>query len=594
MKNKVVFGLGIFFFILIFLGFKAWFLPGVITGGDLWYFSPSMYGNHSLIPFSWVFFAGNGFGGPSVLFSAVNFVFAVPFFFGKHVGVSWDILERFFILFPFLILAGAAPAIFTKKIFPKNTLFFISSLIFLFNTYILMLVSGGLVVIGIAYSLIPLTFLLFIKILSSEKNKLFLFYSLTLGLVLGIQSILDMRVTYVTFSGLLTFLLVDSLLEKRVLKSLKLFLFGIIVPAFTSILINAFWIIPAILTGSNSFKSLGDAYTSTASVKFFSFATFENSISLLHPNWPENIFGKIYFQRPEFLLLPIIAFGSLFFVKKENKKIILPLTAVSLLGSFLAKGANEPFGAVYLFLFEKIPGFLLFRDPTKWYMLVAVSFAILIPFTLFELYKKIGRFGFIAPLAFTFYFIFLINPLFLGKLPGTFQTSGVPKEYISFEHYLSLQQSFSRTLWIPNPSRFSYFSPNHPEVSGDLYFKKNNPLDMIKGLSINSLTLLGNKGVRYIIIPSDTRGEIFIKDRKYSEKEYKDSVVFISKNKNLKEIKGFGRLKIYENYFWNHEVKQENPKSVYPGIQQLTDLGALVSFVSVFLVLISIIYLKYK
>ena len=35
-----------------------------------------------------------------------------------------------------------------------------------------------------------------------------------------------------------------------------------------------------------------------------------HALSLLHPNWPENLFGKVYFLQPEFLILPILAFSA--------------------------------------------------------------------------------------------------------------------------------------------------------------------------------------------------------------------------------------------------------------------------------------------
>ena len=67
------------------------------------------------------------------------------------------------------------------------------------------------------------------------------------------------------------------------------------------------------------------------------------------------------------------------------KKQIRFFLILSLLGVFLAKGSNEPFGQIYIWLFEHIPGFVMFRDPTKWYMLIAVSYSVLIPYSIYKI-----------------------------------------------------------------------------------------------------------------------------------------------------------------------------------------------------------------
>ncbi len=75
-------------------------------------------------------------------------------------------------------------------------------------------------------------------------------------------------------------------------------------------------------------EDVGSNVTSVAAVQFFSFAKLDNAIALLHPNWPENIFGKVSFFRSEFLLLPIIAFSPLLFLfrtkikKKEHSTVL--------------------------------------------------------------------------------------------------------------------------------------------------------------------------------------------------------------------------------------------------------------------------------
>ncbi|MEK9184848.1 MAG: hypothetical protein AAB866_01630, partial [Patescibacteria group bacterium] len=50
-----------------------------------------------------------------------------------------------------------------------------------------------------------------------------------------------------------------------------------------------------------------------------------------------------------------------------------------------AKQPFPPFGQINVWLFQHFPGMIMFRDPTKWYVLTAVSYAILIPFSLLKI-----------------------------------------------------------------------------------------------------------------------------------------------------------------------------------------------------------------
>jgi len=584
---------GILYLVLVVIVYNAWFLPGVITGGDLWYFFPSMYDNHQIYPRLDLFFANNGFGGSSVPFMAINFVMSIPFLAGKTFGLSWEVLSRIFILFPFLIAVSLFPYLFFKKVFPDNLLVTLSSFIFTFNTYILMLVSGGLVVIGIAYSCIPVVFLCVLKILDFKKQntKFNVNYVLLLGVVFGVQSVLDVRVTYMTLWGVFLFFVTGIFITREYVSFIKSFLFVFIIPLTIAAFLNAFWVIPGLLFGSNALGELGNNYTTVESVRFFSFAKFENSFSLLHPNWPENIFGKTYFQRPEFLILPILAFASLLFVNKDNKKIILPFVIIAIFVSFLAKGANDPFGSIYIFLFENIPGFVFFRDPTKWYMLIAFSYSVLIPFTLFELYKKFRKARLLIPLLFVLFFLITLIPAITGKLPGTLQASSVPNEYVQFERFMNNQQP-GRILWIPNPSRFSYFSQKHPSVSSNMYFDKSKPSEIARTLDFQKLNTLVSEGVLYVALPYDNRGEIFLKDRSYDNTEYEKTLEILENNTNLVKFGEFGRLKLYSvNIKPTEPILSEN-KVLYR--QSVVDLGAIISIISFFLVVFLLFHMRRK
>jgi len=70
--------------------------------------------------------------------------------------------------------------------------------------------------------------------------------------------------------------------------------------------------------------------------------------------------------------------------------------------------------------------------------------------------------------------------------------------------------------------------------------------------------ILQESSVKYVIIPYDSEGEIFLKDRKYDNKLYENTVSEVRKIQWLNEIDGFGKIKVFEisnpkDHFWSHD-----------------------------------------
>ena len=146
-----------------------------------------------------------------------------------------------------------------------------------------------------------------------------------------------------------------------------------------------------------------------------------------------------------------------------------------------------------------------------------------------------------------FYLLFLIRPAILGQLSGTFQSHQVPQEYVRLEQFLGKQNNFSRTLWVPVTQRFGFYSNQHPAVSAEDFFhvaSVSGVMDMLKNRNIEKL--LRNAGVRYVIVPYDSEGEIFLKDRKYNNVLYLQTIKSLSTISWLKKLPGFGKIAVFE------------------------------------------------
>jgi hypothetical protein len=266
-----------------------------------------------------------------------------------------------------------------------------------------------------AYSIAPLVLGLFINIINQftgsrakELKNSLIKNRLIVGLILSIQVMWDLRIAYITLIGIFLYYIINQFTGSRA-KELKnwrvvrnvFFVFGI--PFLVVLGLHFYWILPLLMTwrnGGTPIQNLGSAYTTTGAVEYLSWAKFEQTISLLHPLWPESVYGKVGFMKPEFLIIPIIGFSSLLFarMKTNGKRIlanerinILFFALLALVGAFLAKGSNPPLGGVYLWLFGHFPGMIMFRDASKFYTLIALSYSVLIPYTLKQTYCYLKR-----------------------------------------------------------------------------------------------------------------------------------------------------------------------------------------------------------
>lgn len=602
MNNKVVkITSALLFISLILIVFRSWFLPGIIIAVDfdyLWnydFFTLNMY--------AWNTLSGKGFGTYFVPYMWAYPIQSIPInFWGVFLGLPWEVVQRLTFFYPFLILATISSGYLFKSLFPDIKIFYFAPLIFLFNTYILNVTGGGQMIIAMAYALTPFTLGIFMKVASSEKPNLYL--TILAGLILGIQFLLDIRIGYIITFAICLFLL-STLIHVKTTVGIfvKKLIFALGIPLVLVLLLHAFWLLPSIFVQQNAIGALGSIYSSKEAVLFFSFAKFENSIALLHPNWPENVFGKVSFMRPEFLLLPLLAFASLFFISKRSyreRQYILYFALLGLIGAFLAKGANDPFGHVYLYLFDNVPGFVMFRDPTKWYTLVALSYSILIPYTVWNVYNRLkvlrippsSKFSFIHQskifniqnffiLLISSLLIFLIRPAIVGELNGTLRQHTVPNEYISLQKFLEQQPGFFRTLWMPTIQKYAYATNQHPAISAQDLFEKYDQKALTANLNNqNAEKMLQESGIKYIIVPYDSEGEIFLQDRRYSEEVYTSFLEMVRSITWLSESKDFGKIKVFsienpKEHFWsNAENLSLSYKRISPVEYELAVKGA--------------------
>lgn len=577
----------IFLLVLIGIIFHTWFTFLPISAGDWGFFYKEQILEYFNPPYMWETFRNLGFGGSSFISQGVYWYNLLLGILGRYF--DYGIIERIIWFFPILLVGFISPLILGKvlNLFPKK-FYPIIAFLYIVNTYFLMIMGGGQLTVVLGYITIPLAFALFI---STIKRMTFFkvgFFSFIFSFLFAF----DFRLTFI-FLFIIFFYTIFSLIYVTSVKDIvvlgKKYIVIFISVFIVTIGIHAFWILPFAVHFYNPVLTFDKAYITSDAVRYFSFAQFENVFSLLHPYWPENIFGKVGFMKPEFLLLPILAYASLLFVERKKEYMLIVFFAfLGLLGVFLAKGANEPFGEVYVLLFTRIPGFVMLRDPTKWYVLVTLSYSILIPYNIYKSYewlKSHKKFSIksqiynsqnIFLIFIISYLLFLIHPAILGELGGTLKTIEVPREYIDYKTFILKDNNFSRVLWIPTLQRFTFYSNTHPAISGRDFFDDYKQYGIISHLQKEfTKELLRQSSVKYLVVPDDTQQEIFIKDRKYDETQYKEIVKKLQKIPWLREAYRFGNIVVFEldnpkEHFWTTSSEtQLNAKLINPAEYQL-------------------------
>lgn len=486
--------------VILFAVYRRWFSLSPLSAGDWSFHFPEEVAHFFILPSFWKVSFHGGLGGNGVFLAGLEAYFlATARLFNTITGLSWSWSERIIWYVPFLLVGTYTSVFLVRAVFPKITSWWLTPIIFLTNTYILMITGGGQMGIAMAYALAPLVLAQFIKLFNHPTVR----RGIITGLILSLMILFDSRIAYV--------LMIGVLLWGLVFRPKPVFIFAL--PFILAGLIHAFWVLPLVVFRVNPIESLGSAYNSIAAVRFFSFSDFSHSLSLLHPNWPENLFGKVYFLRPEFLIIPILALSA--FLNKKTSLSIISMGMLALLGVFLAKGANPPGGGIYLWLFAHVPGFNVFRDPTKFYLLTAIAYSILIPVALDRIAKKKVLLGMI----FILFWLFTIRQSVAGQLGGTFASHTVPHEYEILKDVIN-QPEYFRTFWVPRVQRYGFSTYTHPAIDAGSVLDTSTPSTMLAWLdSEEGKHQLTRWSVKYVVLPYDSQGEIFLDDGKYSEKE---------------------------------------------------------------------------
>ena len=395
-----------------------------------------------------------------------------------------DLIIRIIFYFPSIIFGFLGTFALTKYLKLSKVMQFFSVLIYIFNTYYLLLVDGGQVGVALAYGVFPIAILFWRKYFDKPGVKSF-FIALLGSTML---TYIDPRVTIILYMLMFMWAIFDS--RSLLFKKLS----GLVLSEILLIPLNIFWLVPFFLSGANGLSS---------SVSDLHLSSILNSLMLFAPHWPLNSFGKVIPPYFYFSLLPIMIFGGFLFKKIDRKYYFYAFTF--LIFAFIAKGSTPPFGITFG---------TIFRDSSKFFIPLMLFGGMLIGHTVEKLllYIKNKTIRILIFIGCYLYLLLLIAPSILNKLNFNLSMRQESGDYeIIYDHLKNEEGSF-RTLWFTDKPQIAFETIDKPALSASQltsfrpFSSINNSEDVYNFLNnpeyVNRLKVLG---VKYIFLSGDPR-----------------------------------------------------------------------------------------
>lgn len=586
--GKIVGPLGIFLFcsLITFI----WFKKGLMFGGGeegIFLYNPTKY----LSFVSQIWQDANG-GCPVVLMlPRIPYAWFMAFFYKFGTGTVLLQAFTFFILFAtgclsvfYLIKETIGEELegYLKKLIP-----FLASLFYFFNPYSMSQVWGrGIYGQFFGFALVPLFLCLFILGLK-RKNFIFGILAIFASFLFSASFVVATQAVILWIPPLIYLFL--HLIKN--IKDRKVVIFSLFYTTFVLlgwIFSNFWWIYPIIQTGKEAYSNF---FTDANNINGF----IGSSTMYFKPEYVIRLlqvfvffigdyFGEVY-KTPIFVLIswmiPLIAVFSLFYIKKiRDLRFFIVLFFV---GFFLSVGANPPLGSVLVWLFTIIPPLQAFRNSyEKAGLLLMLAYAPLFALGLPVFCNKLTSFFNIKrkhflSVVFGFVSMLLVCGIFVWVLwTGAFQNAWfrVPDYYKEADNWLISQSGDFRIIQMPlvpgdglrydweyayqgiEPGEFLFtrlsigrnISFNKPYYNvllqrfGTFTPYSFGPDPDISNSEFRSPELwqeLAKLDVRYIVFHNDINESIV-------GVKIKSSAEYLSHQKNIKLIKTFGKLDIYQ------------------------------------------------
>jgi len=310
---------------------------------------------------------------------------------------SWTVKIFMFLSY---ITAAFSMYLFSYKYTHKHIAALSGSLLYILNQWLFSQFTEAHVDIIFSYALAPLVFILLDNALKTGKSKDILFLSIGLSLfVTGFHP--ECIVIYSVFLVIFAFFFLffpskQEKFKKRFYRTFKVFVLSF----FLAFLFSAFFLIPFLANVrapyfhpsyayfieeafSSSYANMTDAFTLRAVEKWGYINVVDVYSELGLPDFPVTVF---------LLFILLLAYSTLL-IRRDRYTVFFAFSAI--ISVFIAKGPNSPFGQFFIWAWDNIPHFAIFRAASRWIMMAIFSHAFFISLLVYYLINCIEKKPFI-------------------------------------------------------------------------------------------------------------------------------------------------------------------------------------------------------
>lgn len=532
-----------------------WFNPySTLTSGDwyYWHDEPTAELINTWGP--WLTFWGIGNSNPQIPFLSFKSIWSLII----QLGGSFDLAAKITFFWPIAIFGFLSPYWFALKA-NCNRWESVSLGLFYGSTSYFLVKQTGHLPIALIYALAPLIFLFALQAIYRFKPL----QLLVIIFLVCLASYIEIRCT------LLLLLILALIMPFQVNKNSRFWL-QLAIFAIFFLLANLYWVLPVLLGGVSKIIS------SITSRPLFGSNLFSiiNALLLHDSSWTGHFPNQDFVNQtpkieefiPVFTVLLICLYSIKPSVKNfyKKKNLFISFILIWLLGIFLTKQVSPPFGKSYLWAYENLPAFNLYREAGKFYMITAIGILGSISYGLRWTSKKVSL---AVTILLTIFSLINIKPAITKDLGTLFVQRSIPNDYLILKDFLKNDESNFRVLWVPTYSRWSYFNKERGSMGfvhqietdwkeltnlsshGDFKFALKESIN--EGLQEKLL----NSSVKYIVIPlADFTNDEDIYRFYHGTPEQWSKI--LDKTTYLERLsKGyFGKIAVYQFKYWQQKA----------------------------------------
>lgn len=250
--------------------------------------------------------------------------------------------------------------------------------------------------------------------------------------------------------------------------------------------LNYYWLVGYIFIKPNSLGANLDFFFTHRDANVLNIITLEGLWQFRDMNASLFAWGKWYISSTTkilYLILFLCVIPAFLYIQRKSILFVL----LFLFSIFIGLGINMPFGQLWLFLYENIPGFFILREPmTKVWVPLTFTFIVLISVSYAKfrfIYAKIYKFFYIVLLLVVFFNIYIFSsgkvfPNDRGLFPV--QRAIIPEYYKDAARYINELKYNGLLLVLPKMP----FYQGHYYWAPDGYYGTNPTISMISNNKI--------------------------------------------------------------------------------------------------------------